>query len=129
VVSSDQPISESLRAKARNAQLQTAETVTFPSMALNAANLDRNALAAVKAVSPAYPLRGSMRVSNEAAAADAPTREIPRAGTVWVDPQLLQAIGAKPGDELKLGESTFRIDRVITIEPDRGTASSTSRRG
>ncbi|MBS1135760.1 MAG: FtsX-like permease family protein, partial [Burkholderiaceae bacterium] len=82
--------------------------------------LDRNALAAVKAVSPAYPLRGSMRVSSEAAAADAPTREIPQAGTVWVDPQLLQAIGAKPGDELKLGESTFRIDRVITIEPDRG---------
>ena len=120
VVSSDQPISEALRDRARNAQLQTAETVTFPSMALNAANLDRNALAAVKAVSPAYPLRGSMRVSSEAAAADAPTREIPQAGTVWVDPQLLQAIGAKPGDELKLGESTFRIDRVITIEPDRG---------
>jgi putative ABC transport system permease protein len=120
VVSSDQPISEALRARARNAQLQTAETVTFPSMALNAANLDRNALAAVKAVSPAYPLRGSMRVSSEAAAADAPTREIPQAGTVWVDPQLLQAIGAKPGDELKLGESTFRIDRVISIEPDRG---------
>jgi len=71
-------------------------------------------------VSPAYPLRGSMRVSSEAAAADAPTREIPQPGTVWVDPQLLQAIGAKPGDELKLGESTFRIDRVITIEPDRG---------
>ena len=41
-------------------------------------------------------------------------------GTVWVDPQLLQAIDAKPGDWLKLGESQFRIDRVIGIEPDRG---------
>jgi putative ABC transport system permease protein len=57
VLSSDQPISDALRARARSAQLQTAETVTFPSMALNAANLDRNALAAVKAVSPGYPLQ------------------------------------------------------------------------
>jgi putative ABC transport system permease protein len=89
-------------------------------MALNAANLDRNALAAVKAVSPGYPLRGTMRVSQQAGDADAPTREIPQPGTVWVDPQLLQAIDAKPGDWLKLGESQFRIERVIGIEPDRG---------
>jgi putative ABC transport system permease protein len=120
VVSSDQPVSDALRAQARAAHLQTAETVTFPSMALNASNLDRNALVAVKAVSTGYPLRGSMRVSREIGVADSPTREVPKAGAVWVDPPLLQALGAKPGDSLKLGEKQFQIDRVIMIEPDRG---------
>ena len=45
---------------------------------------------------------------------------MPPTGAAWVDAQLLQAIGARPGDNLKLGEKFFRIDRVIVIEPDRG---------
>ncbi|HQR19283.1 MAG TPA: FtsX-like permease family protein [Burkholderiaceae bacterium] len=120
VLSSDQPISTLLRTQANAARMQTAETVTFPSMALNGENLDRNALAAVKAVSPGYPLRGLMRVADRAGGADAPTREVPRPGTAWVDPQLLLALDAKPGGMLKLGEKQFRIERVIAIEPDRG---------
>jgi putative ABC transport system permease protein len=120
VLSSDQPIGEGLRTRVTEAGLQAAETVTFPSMALNAADLDRNALAAVKAVSPGYPLRGTLRVSEAPGVADAPTRAIPPPGAAWVDAQLLQAIGLAPGDSLKLGERVFRIDRVIVIEPDRG---------
>ena len=46
---------------------------------------------------------------------------MPGPGEAWVDPQLLQALGAAPGDRIKLGESTFRIARLIAIEPDRGT--------
>ncbi len=120
VVSSDQPISDALRERARAARLQTAETITFPSMALNATDLDRNALAAVKAVSAGYPLRGTLRVGRDMEGGDEPTRDVPAAGSAWVDAQLLQALAAKPGDGLKLGEKTFRIDRVIVIEPDRG---------
>lgn len=120
VLSSDQPIADALRARFRTAGFLTAETVTFPSMALNARDTERNALAAVKAVSAGYPLRGTLRVSAEPGAADAATREVPARGTVWVDAQLLQAIGARPGDAIKLGDSTFRIERVIVIEPDRG---------
>ena len=120
VLSSDSPIADPLRARVREAGLLTAETVTFPSMALNAGDLDRNALAAVKAVSGGYPLRGALRVSAAPGAAEALTREIPAPGSVWVDAQLLQAIGARPGEGLKLGEKVFRIDRIIVIEPDRG---------
>ena len=121
VLSSDQPFTESLRTRALGAGLQTAETVTFPSMALNAGDPDRNALAAVKAVSDGYPLRGTLRLSAEPGGAETAARAVPTAGTAWVDAQLLQAIGARPGDNLKLGEKYFRIDRVIVIEPDRGT--------
>ena len=121
VLVSDTPITDPLRERVRAAGLQMAETVTFPSMALNARDLDRNALAAVKAVSQGYPLRGALRVKAEPGAAEKLTRDVPAPGSVWVDPQLLQAIGARPGDGLKLGDVVFRIDRVIAIEPDRGS--------
>jgi putative ABC transport system permease protein len=107
-------------ARAREAGLATARTVLFPSMALSGREDDRNALVAVKAVSDGYPLRGSLRVSDAPEVADHPTRDIPAPGEAWVDPQLLLSLGVAPGDRIKLGESAFRIARVISIEPDRG---------
>ncbi len=120
VLSSDTPIDADSTGRS-NAALQVAQTVTFPSMAISAADADRNALSAVKAVSPGYPLRGTLRIADAIGQADTATREIPARGEVWVDGQLLQAIGAAPGDALKLGEKTFRIGKIIAIEPDRGT--------
>ncbi|MBA2413341.1 MAG: FtsX-like permease family protein [Burkholderiaceae bacterium] len=121
VLSSDTPISETVGTRADATPLQTALTVTFPSMAINANDADRSALSAVKAVSPGYPLRGSLRVADAVGAPDRLTREIPARNEVWVDGQLLQALGAAPGDSIKLGEKTFRVGKVISIEPDRGT--------
>ncbi len=121
VLSSDTPINSDVIEGATGARLQLARTVTFPSMALNAKDADRNALSAVKAVSPGYPLRGNLRVADAIDQPDSVTREIPARGEVWVDNQLLQALGAAPGDSLRLGEKTFRIGKVIAIEPDRGT--------
>jgi putative ABC transport system permease protein len=120
VLSSDTPIAASLAERARAAGLATASTVVFPSMALSERDADRTALAAVKAVSSGYPLRGRLRVSDAPGVADRPTGDIPAPGEVWVDPQLIQSIGAAIGDRIKLGESTFRIARIIAIEPDRG---------
>ena len=121
VLSSDTPIATGIAERARAAGLATARTVLFPSMALSDKEADRNALVAVKAVSSGYPLRGSLRIGDAPGAADRPTRDVPAPGEAWVDPQLLQALGAAPGDRIKLGESTFRIARLIAIEPDRGT--------
>lgn len=121
VLSSDTPITGDAIERAAAAQLQTASTVTFPSMAISAADADKSALSAVKAVSPGYPLRGTMRVADAVGQSDKVTREIPARGEVWVDGQLLQGLGLAPGDSLKLGETTFRIGKIIAIEPDRGT--------
>ncbi len=121
VLSTDQPIAGSVHERAQAAGLRTAETVTFPSMALSAADPDRYTLAAVKAVSDAYPLRGTLRVAPSIGGAETAAQSVPAPGTVWVDAQLLQAIGAQPGDSIRLGEKRFRIDQVIVIEPDRGT--------
>lgn len=121
VVSSDKPIGAALRERATRDGLSLAETVTFPSMAVSASDPDVNALAAVKAVSNGYPLRGTMRVQASVSEPDGPTRAVPDPGTVWVDSQAANALRLAPGDRLKLGEKSFEIAQLISIEPDRGS--------
>src|SRR5690606_4153359 len=48
--------------------------------------------------------------------------QAPEPGTVWVDRALLQALGLEVGQQLQLGDRSFRIDRLILVEPDRGTS-------
>jgi putative ABC transport system permease protein len=120
VVSSDQPFHAELTERARRDGLQVAGTVTFPSMAINAADVDFNTLAAVKAVSPGYPLRGAVRVQRSASEPDRPAESIPQPGSVWIDGQLAASLRLEPGARLKLGEETFTVSELITIEPDRG---------
>ncbi|MGA2550246.1 MAG: FtsX-like permease family protein [Burkholderiaceae bacterium] len=117
VVSADQTIADDLLKEALARHLSLAQTVTFPSMALAH---EQARLASVKAVSAGYPLRGALRVASEPAAADAATTERPGAGEIWVDAALLSDLNLKMGDSLHLGDSSFRITRIITVEPDRG---------
>jgi putative ABC transport system permease protein len=120
VLSSDHPVGEAQRQAARSAGLRLAETVTFPSMVISEADDDASTLAAVKAVSYGYPLRGRVRVAAERDADDAPAEGVPSPGTVWVDAQALNSLRLAIGDRVRLGESTFTVARVITVEPDRG---------
>lgn len=120
VINADQPIADAWRMAARQRGLQIAETVAFPSMAIAGEGDDSaSQLAAIKAVTPAYPLRGSMKLLGPDGS-DVETRAIPAHGTVWVDDNLLYGLNLKVGDQLKLGDASFRIAHVISIEPDRG---------
>ncbi len=124
VIASDAPLPETVLKQAQTGGLRSAQTVSFPSMALADASPSQAAPAAVltsvKAVSPGYPLRGTLRTRTELDGPDAPADSIPQDGTVWVDPSLLQALGVSIGDSLHLGERRFQITRVIALEPDRG---------
>ncbi len=122
VLRSDLPINSALRQRATGDGLALAETVTFPSMAMSVANPDNQTLSAVKAVSQDYPLRGALRVQDAVDDADAPTRDIPARGTAWIDSQALHSLRIAPGDRVKVGESTFAVTKIISIEPDRGTS-------
>lgn len=122
VVTSDTPVAARQRERAGGSGLRVAQTVVFPSMAINANDAQYNVLAAIKAVEPGYPLRGTLRVQPAPGAPDVPTREVPAPGTVWLDAQALAQLRLSVGDSLRLGDSRFRIERVITIEPDRGAA-------
>lgn len=120
VVGSDQPLDPAFVEQAQVFGLQVAHSAVFPSMAL-ADGLPQ--LAAVKAVSSNYPLRGRMRVRTAEAsqALDVEATRAPVGGEVWLDPQLAHALGVSIGDSVRFGDRTFRLDALITYEPDRGT--------
>ena len=61
-----------------------------------------------------------MRTAAGESAPDEAAQGIPASGTVWVDSALLVALEVGIGDSISLGDSTFRIDRLIVVEPDRG---------
>ena len=48
------------------------------------------------------------------------TREVPKPGSVWVDPALLESLNLQLGDRLWLGDKDLRITALIHREPDRG---------
>jgi putative ABC transport system permease protein len=121
VIRADLPIDPSWPGEAARRGLRTAQTSVFPSMASTGAG-DKavTQLASVKAVTPEYPLRGSMKLRR--GKGDVPVRSTPAPGTVWVDANLLLAHQLRIGDELKLGERSFRVAEEISVEPDRGAA-------
>ena len=125
LISADQPAPPAFAAKALELGLLTANTATFPSM--GRAPDDKGGasrLVTVKAVSDAYPLRGKLQVNEGAGTPEVALARGPGPGKVWVDAPLLDAIGLKVGDTLLLGDTGLRIERVIVIEPDRGSGFS-----
>lgn len=127
VLNSHQPVPPDLVGKAQALGLQSALSMDFPSMARVDAPLDdwdaATMLVSLKAVEPAYPLRGELVSSTDN------TRYTdtgaPAAGTVWADATVLQQLGLQLGDMMQLGDSRLRVARTIVQEPDRGVGFST----
>ncbi len=121
VVASDNPTPEAFIAEARRLGLQTATTLSFPTMGRAAdAQGGASRLVALKVVDAGYPLRGSLKVAPQPEAPGQATRDVPARGEAWVDAPLLGALGLKVGDPLLLGDASLRIGRIIVNEPDRG---------
>jgi putative ABC transport system permease protein len=114
LLASDQPLPKGFLEEAQNRRLRVAQTIVFPSMASSG---DHSKLASLKAVSDQYPLRGALKVEpakQEVSLAGPPS------GSVWVDRAMLATLKAAVGDRLKLGNTQFVIDGVLTQELDRG---------
>nr|WP_248322313.1 FtsX-like permease family protein [Caballeronia sp. Sq4a] len=120
VVRADHPVDSMFAQEARALGLETAGTTIFPSMVSSAGQTPLSRLAAIKGVTPGYPLRGALRIASGPDAPDAPAQGIPAPGTVWVDPALLDALKTKVGGAVKVGTRTFTVAAVITREMDRG---------
>lgn len=121
LVASDRPTPAALIERARADGLAVATMAVFPSMARAPdAQGGASRLAAVKAVSETYPLRGMLRIQAGAAAPARDVAEAPARGTVWVDAALLDALNLKVGDRLLLGDADLAIAQVLLLEPDRG---------
>ena len=121
VVRSDYPMQSVWREQAKQLGLAMADTVTFPSMVTSGAGASADSrLAAIKAVSPSYPLRGHVSLGSQDHASF--VQGNPERGTVWVDEGLLQSQSLQLGDSLQVGESEFVIAATIVTEQDRGAA-------
>ncbi|MGI4811938.1 MAG: ABC transporter permease [Janthinobacterium lividum] len=124
-VRGDQPLPAEFVDKANALGLRTATTEIFPSMVSSAGGSvgapGRSRLAAVKAVSPAYPLRGAVQLDHGHAGEQA-AAGIPAAGTVWVDAGLLEPLGAHLGDTLRVGSRSLLVTSIISRELDRGVS-------
>lgn len=121
VVSSDKPTPQAVVAKAKQLGLQMVNNVSFPTMARAPDSLGgASKLVALKAVEPGYPLRGQLKTTSAPSEPERGTRDIPSPGNVWVDANLLDALGLKVGDSLALGAISLKVDRIIVVEPDRG---------
>ncbi len=140
VLVSDHAFSADVLAQVKGFGLRSVVTLTFPTMARSGSATDgQSRLVALKVVSEGYPLRGQLQVlpegdepvvkpslakelTNETVydRPSVPTRDVPLAGEVWVEPAILEALEIKPGSDISLGERTLRISKVLVSEPDRG---------
>jgi putative ABC transport system permease protein len=122
IVRSDHPVDPMFANEAQSLALVTANTAIFPSMVSaggpNGQPLSR--LAAIKAVSAGYPLRGALRIASAPGASDRDANGIPPPGTVWVDGELLDALKLHVGSTVKVGARSFTVNAIITRELDRG---------
>ena len=124
----DQPWQAAMSDEMARRGLAAAQSINFVSMAQSvgpapgsgAGTEVKSLLAGVKAVSPAYPLRGKLRTAPRLNAPDAPVAGGPPPGEVWLDERLTSALGATTGGKVKLGNAEFRVGAVLTVEPDRG---------
>ena len=127
LINADTPIPLPWRQEAQRRGLVLADTVTFPSMAQAGEGEQSLAqLASIKAVSPGYPLRGTLKITTDAAQASAAlgakTDATPARGTVWVDANVLTALKTGVGSTIRVGDLEFTIAQLIASEPDRGAS-------
>jgi putative ABC transport system permease protein len=121
VLASDHPWDKAIGAQISASGLARAEALNFISMAsAGEGDKQRSKLAGVKAVSRNYPLRGTLRIAPAPGAPDAPAASGPAPGSVWLDEQLVGALGAPVGSMIRLGRSELKVAAVLTLEPERG---------
>jgi putative ABC transport system permease protein len=97
--------------------LQSAKTLTFPSMVY--AGDEDMYLASVKAASDTYPLRGELLMSAQPFGDPEKIQSGPAPGTVWLDSRLFPLLNVAIGDRVNIGDGNFEVAAAVRSEPDR----------
>lgn len=115
-LSSRTPLPDEYLLNIFNFKLQHADVVDFSSVTSSTTEMQ---LSSIKAVSPGYPLRGELRISDSLLGSEKIADDIPEQGEVWVEGRLLKLLGLEIGQSLEIGYAQLNISAVITHEPDR----------
>lgn len=116
-LSAPSPLADEYLTMAREAGLQTARADSMPSVVFAG---DGNALAAVRAVTEDYPLRGTLKTSDRLLAPAMESPSGPAPGEAWAAPNLLARLGADTGTDIEVGQARLRLTRVLNFRPDEG---------
>ena len=113
LIQSNEPIPQNYTQLAQDNGLTTAETITLRSaIFIN----DEAQLVELKAVSDAYPLRGTLEKKATLFSPAEKTTQGPRPGELWLDSKIADQI-TRP---IELGMNTLTANSIISYEPDRG---------
>lgn len=115
VVRADAPIEGPLRELAAAPGLDRTETWSFPSMVRVGEALR---LGDLKALGEGFPLRGSFLIQIQAGGAETVAPGVPEPGTVWISRAGADALDARPGDLVGIGNSELRLAALVVQEPD-----------
>jgi putative ABC transport system permease protein len=115
---SSQPLPARYFAESRRRGLKSAQIVSFATAIFNG---DASQLAAIHAVTPGYPLRGHVRISDTPFGTARIADGIPAPGDVWVDARIIAQLNIPLGAQLRIGAASFRVTEVLDYRPDQGT--------
>lgn len=107
VIVSPSPLSPRLLDKIHERGIDSALSVTFPTMLVHG---DQMQLASVRAVSVRYPLYGSLTLQ--------PQGHI-QPGALWLSDSLQKLLGVHAGDMVQVGVLNLRVAGTIVSEPDQ----------
>lgn len=116
-IESTVPIDTFWQESAENIGLRSTVTTHFPTMVLAG---DEMAMAAVKAVTHGYPLRGKVTLEDPHTLQEVVQTRGPDVGEAWLEQRLLTLLNAQVGDTVEVGNHQLRISGVIIQESDRG---------
>lgn len=116
-LASTQVVSEEYATSAAAAGLDVARVASMPSVIFAG---DANTLAAVRAVSELYPLRGQLKTAGQLLGEVKIVDEIPAAGEAWASPRLLARLGVDTGTMIEVGRLQMKITQVLEYRPDEG---------
>jgi putative ABC transport system permease protein len=119
VVLGDTPLAGAVREAAGAPGLRRTETQELSSMVrVGDADDERLKLGELRALGEGFPLRGHFRIVE---AEGGPEREAigpPAQGSVWMSRAGADALGARLGDRIGIGESQLRLAALVVQEPD-----------
>jgi putative ABC transport system permease protein len=111
------PVPAELLEFAESSGMRTARVTSMPSVVFAG---EANTLAAVRAVTEGYPLRGQLKTAPELLGAAEITDAVPPPGAAWASPRLMARLGVDTGATIEVGAARLRLERVLAFRPDEG---------
>ncbi|MGJ8678705.1 ABC transporter permease [Paraglaciecola sp.] len=111
------PVDEEWITHAQGMGLNTAHQVYARSMVFANEQMD---LVDLRAADIGYPLKGKVKISQQAFSPGVVTEELPSSGEAWIESQLFQTLGISIGDKIEVGDKEFTVTQVLSEVPDAG---------